>query len=307
MVAVLVLLFLSGACLVVRLALHVLLRSRIDIDSHLVYALAFLLLSTLLHHFLLAFLAFLLLSLLLRTCALVERVEIYSSKHIHLGSVQYFLFTLCREYGSRTLCVVLHCLIFRFLFLLWLNILNFRSYIYGSVFRLCFFNHVVGIIVFVFFSGCISGSRFVLCCRSINGFDYFSFCSFNGFHLTDGSSLCLLCLFSIRHRVILRSTMFVDAVEIYFAQWLILLLFSSRQKFLRAVFFRFLRTFFLLRLLQQKLLGLRSDLFVLLELTHESLILLIVELKARFRLHLAQFTSFFKELHCRLESDIQLT
>ena len=307
MITVLVLLFLSGAGLVVGSALHVLLRCGVDVHSHLVDALAFLLLATLLHHFLLALLAFLLFCLFLRTCALIERVEVDTSEHIHLRSIQDFLLTLGRKDGGSGLGALFSVLFFSILLLLRLSLHHFRLCLHDILFRFCFFNHVVGIIFFTFFNGCIDGSRFCFCCRSINGFCYFRFFFFNGFHLTDGNSLGFLSLFRIRRRTVLRGSRSVDAVEIYLAQWLVLLLFSSSEKFFRTLFLRFLRTLLLLRLLQQKFFGLRSYFLVLLELMHKSLILLVVELKARFRLNFAQFTSLFEELHCRLESDIQFT
>ena len=116
-----------------------------------------------------------------------------------------------------------------------------------------------------------------------------------------------LFLFRIRHRGFSRGSWFVDAVEIYLAQWLVLLLRGGGKKFVGTVILRSLRTLLLLRFLQLKFFSLRPHLLVLLELTHESLILLIVEFEARLRFHFAQFTSFLKELHCRLESYVQFT
>ena len=69
----------------------------------------------------------------------------------------------------------------------------------------------------------------------------------------------------------------------------------------------FVLAFLLLRLLLQELLGLIAHLLVLLERSDQCVVLCVGQLEARLSLHFSQFASLFEELHCRLESDVQLS
>ena len=267
-----------------------LVRRSVDVHAHLVDAFAFLLVAALLLSLVLTLLALLLLRLLLRTGALVESREVYLAQHVHLWCVEHLLLAL----GCEDVCFCLCCLS---LIVCSLHLLRGAcSVACSSLYLLLLFLFVLFVlthsvlifVVIVHVSLCACFLWCFVCCRL----------------LTYGISLRLRLFMSLRCCWLCLRWLLVQTVKVYFAQRLVLLLSRRLEEWLSLWL---LAAFLLFRLLLQELLGLRTNLLVLLEGSSECVVLCVAQLEAWLCLYFSKVTSLLKELHCRLEPDVQLS
>ena len=263
-----------------------------------------------LHGLLLALLAALLLGLLLRTGALVERVEVNLSEHVHLRrelllalqcedfALFLYGFRLCRLFGCcRLLCLRL-C---------------------GLGLGFCFGLNLFRLSLLLFDNSCSIACGLCWLCRLLlsrrNRLFGLSLLALglhrSGnrlFHLglrlfCNGS---LLWLFGRRRRF--GGRLLAQAVEVNLSKGCIFLrLYASHSVVRPALLVAVRLAFLLLRMLEQQLLGLASHLLVRLESLNKCVILTVAELEAQFFLDLSKVTSFSQELNCGLESYIQFS
>ena len=277
---------------------RLLIGSGVDVDTLFVDTDALLAFATMLGgHFLLAFLPSFLFSFLLGTRALVDGVQVNLAQNVHLGCIQDFLFALQLEHAWRA---------FLLRRLLRLNLGS--HFLYGFRYRLflsdrflcrlhhsfdLLFNHRFGLRLHVrgglfdLLHGYLHRLRLRL---GTDGSSHFS----GSFRPGGGNRL---------HSFRLLLT---DLIEVYLAQRLELLLGRRSQQTLRTVVGSLYAFLFLVFLLKE-LLRLAANLGVLLEGGDQSIVLVIVQLKARLRFHFTQFGSLFQEFNCRLKSYVQFT
>ena len=304
--------------------LHGLVGFGIDVNTLLAYAytlFALALLLTLLLGLLLALLALLLLRLLLGTSALVEGVEVDLALYLQLRSIHDLLLALQLEHFGFFSLLSFH--IGRLhLFLRILLLLRFSCRFLLLRLRLGAFR--LDLNRLLLFSGRVlllgSGLRGLLLLRLLGFLSLlrrrlFLNRLFNlGFGSLHLSRLFLLLLhflsgrsLFLRLRLLSLSRLLAQHVKVDLAQRLVLLLVGRLQKALGATFRGGLCGFLLLVLLGEKLVGLVAHLLVLLESSHQSLVLSVVDLEARLGLHFSQLAFLFQELHSRLKSNVQFS